>query len=318
MRVSNQQLFDFKIGLVLAGGGAKGAYQAGVMQALWDLDLINNVSVISGVSIGTLNALMLCMKQRDLIDLSWKSLSYAKIMTKGEGLKISDIGEIIKSIATGHSHEEIAANLDLSALGLISQKGIRDYIEEFVDIGVLKESNIDVYGCAYNINDGYPEYFKLNDYEEEEIIDITIGSCAVPYIFPPVNFKGKVYADGGINNPLYTKANADNIPIAPIMKHDCDLIIVVHLNYQDQINRKKYPYLNIIEIYPSTPLEVINGIGTLNFNQAAIKERIETGYRDGLVALTPMLVAHLKGQSIKPYLKHQLNWNQQFLKDHRK
>ena len=34
-----RQLFRLKVGLVLAGGGAKGAYQAGVIRALWDLDL---------------------------------------------------------------------------------------------------------------------------------------------------------------------------------------------------------------------------------------------------------------------------------------
>ena len=48
-----RQLFRLKVGLVLAGGGAKGAYQAGVIRALWDLDLIDNIDVVSGVSIGT-------------------------------------------------------------------------------------------------------------------------------------------------------------------------------------------------------------------------------------------------------------------------
>ena len=38
-----RKLFNLKVGLVLAGGGAKGAYQAGVIRALWDLDLINNI-----------------------------------------------------------------------------------------------------------------------------------------------------------------------------------------------------------------------------------------------------------------------------------
>ena len=62
MNFMDQSLYDLKVGLVLAGGGTKGAYQAGVMQALWDLDLINNITAVSGVSIGTLNSLMLCMK----------------------------------------------------------------------------------------------------------------------------------------------------------------------------------------------------------------------------------------------------------------
>ncbi len=54
MNFMDQSLYDLKVGLVLAGGGTKGAYQAGVMQALWDLDLINNITAVSGVSIGTL------------------------------------------------------------------------------------------------------------------------------------------------------------------------------------------------------------------------------------------------------------------------
>ena len=49
MNFMDQSLYDLKVGLVLAGGGTKGAYQAGVMQALWDLDLINNITAVSGV-----------------------------------------------------------------------------------------------------------------------------------------------------------------------------------------------------------------------------------------------------------------------------
>ena len=312
-----KKLFKLKVGLVLAGGGAKGAYQAGVIRALWDLDLIDNIHVVSGVSIGTLNALCLCMKDRDLIDRSWKSLSYSKIVTKGDGPKLSDIGEVLKKIAMNKG-EDIFESIDLSGLGFISQKGIRNYIKESVDVKTLNETEIDIYSCAYNITGGYPQYFRLNDYSEEEIIDITLGSCAVPYIFPPVLFKGNQYADGGINNPLYLSANADNVPIYPLVDYDCDLIIVVHLNYGDKINRQSYPHLNIIEIYPSTPLELISGSGTLNFNQTGIVDKIQMGYRDALVALTPMLMANLKGKSMSPYIRHHLKWNEQFLKKYQK
>ena len=312
-----KKLFRLKVGLVLAGGGAKGAYQAGVIRALWDLDLIDNIHVVSGVSIGTLNALCLCMKDRDLIDRSWKSLSYSKIVTKGDGPKLSDIGEVLKKIAMNKG-EDIFESIDLSGLGFISQKGIRNYIKEFVDVKTLNETEIDIYSCAYNITGGYPQYFRLNDYSEEEIIDITLGSCAVPYIFPPVLFKGNQYADGGINNPLYLSANADNVPIYPLVDYDCDLIIVVHLNYGDKINRQSYLHLNIIEIYPSTPLELISGSGTLNFNQTGIVDKIQMGYRDALVALTPMLMANLKGKSMSPYIRHHLKWNEQFLKKYQK
>ena len=115
-----------------------------------------------------------------------------------------------------------------------------------------------------------------------------------------------------------TSANADNVPISPLMNHDLDLIIVVHLTYTDQVDKRLYQQFNIIEIYPSSSLELINGSGTLNFNQASITEKIQTGYRDALVSLTPMLIANLKGKSMSPYIRHHMKWNDQFLKKYRK
>ena len=44
------------IGLVLSGGGAKGAFQAGVWKAMCELGLADRVSVISGTSAGAINA----------------------------------------------------------------------------------------------------------------------------------------------------------------------------------------------------------------------------------------------------------------------
>ena len=45
-----------KVGLSLGGGGAKGAYQIGVLKALEEYNLIDSINVISGVSIGAINA----------------------------------------------------------------------------------------------------------------------------------------------------------------------------------------------------------------------------------------------------------------------
>ena len=47
-----------KIGLVLAGGGARGAYQIGIWKALRELNIDKHISVVSGTSIGALNAIL--------------------------------------------------------------------------------------------------------------------------------------------------------------------------------------------------------------------------------------------------------------------
>ena len=75
-----EKLFDLNIGLVLAGGGAKGAYEAGVFKALWELDIIRRVSVVSGTSIGTINGLMLSMNDGNVMDKSWSNISYSRFI----------------------------------------------------------------------------------------------------------------------------------------------------------------------------------------------------------------------------------------------
>ena len=44
-------------GLVLNGGGAKGAYQIGAWAALRQLELYDEITAVSGTSVGALNAL---------------------------------------------------------------------------------------------------------------------------------------------------------------------------------------------------------------------------------------------------------------------
>ena len=47
---------SLSLGLVLSGGGAKGAYEVGVWQALHEARLAGDVAAVSGTSIGAVNA----------------------------------------------------------------------------------------------------------------------------------------------------------------------------------------------------------------------------------------------------------------------
>ncbi|GIT37642.1 MAG: hypothetical protein Ct9H300mP6_15100 [Gammaproteobacteria bacterium] len=51
------KVFEKKIGLVLPGGGARGAYQVGVLKAINEIKPDSNpFSIISGTSAGAINA----------------------------------------------------------------------------------------------------------------------------------------------------------------------------------------------------------------------------------------------------------------------
>ena len=296
MEVKNIE--DVKIGLVLAGGGSKGAYDAGVFKAIWDLDIAKNITVISGVSIGTVNGLMFAMDDSNVLESSWASLSYSRFILNEDSVRNNNLAKAIKKIYTGEKANIETLIARQGDIGLLSQAGVKQFIEEYVNMDILKKCSKTIYACAYNINLEQPEYFRLNDYSEDEVVDITLASCAIPFIFKPIKLNGYKYADGGINNPKYVKKNADNVPIKPLINHDCDIIIVVYLSYKDKVDKSLFTGKNIIEIYPSEHLESIQGIGTLNLNHSTLSERIDLGYRDGMVILSPIVISLMKGRAI--------------------
>ena len=58
------------IGLCLCGGGAKGAYQAGVIKALYDRE-INKFNIISGTSIGAINGYFIFTNNVEKLEEMW-------------------------------------------------------------------------------------------------------------------------------------------------------------------------------------------------------------------------------------------------------
>ena len=63
-----------KIGLALAGGGARGAYQIGAWKALKELGIDKQISAYSGASVGSLNAVLFAMEDYNLARETWLKL----------------------------------------------------------------------------------------------------------------------------------------------------------------------------------------------------------------------------------------------------
>ena len=61
---------DKEFGLVLAGGGTKGAYEVGVWKALKELNI--NITAIAGTSIGALNAALILQDDFEIFFHVWK------------------------------------------------------------------------------------------------------------------------------------------------------------------------------------------------------------------------------------------------------
>ena len=71
-----------KIGLVLGGGGGKGAYQVGVWKALREYKIEKYITHISATSIGSLNSLLFVNKELDkAIDIFFSRFNIVSIQT---------------------------------------------------------------------------------------------------------------------------------------------------------------------------------------------------------------------------------------------
>ena len=66
-------------GLVLEGGGAKGAYQIGAWKALKEAGV--KLKGIAGTSVGALNGALICMNDIEAAERLWKNISYSQIMS---------------------------------------------------------------------------------------------------------------------------------------------------------------------------------------------------------------------------------------------
>ena len=73
-------MFELKgIGLVLSGGGGKGAYQVGVLKALAENGLLDDVTAVSGASIGAVNAMLYAMEDIELMYKAWEEIEMETI-----------------------------------------------------------------------------------------------------------------------------------------------------------------------------------------------------------------------------------------------
>lgn len=251
------------------------------------------------------------------MDKSWSNIRYSRFINNENTVRELKIKEIIKKATKNENQLGLLQSFKRNDIGLLSQSGIKSFIEDYVDFNIIRGNKKTLYACAYNIDLEKPEYFKLNNYDNDNILNICIASCAVPYLFKPINIGNYKYADGGVNNPKYIKQNADNVPIKPLKDHNCDIIIVVHLAFNQPINKKDFENTHIIEIYPSMQLELINGIGTLNIRQSVLSQHIDLGYRDALTILAPMIIDMLKGKPLEKLIKKHEEYNENLLSKNR-
>lgn len=265
-----------KIGLVLAGGGGKGAYELGVWKALDELKLTKYITVFSGTSIGAFNSVLFAMNDMKKADELWEEVTMDKLVpiSKSELIK-RGIGLYI-----GGKNLQLAKKFLNYKLehGAIANDGAIEVVEKYLDFNKIKENNKICYAACTKLSDFSAKYFKINEFDEETGKKIVLASASLPLIYDCTEVLGEKYIDGGI---------ADNIPIQPVYGENCNIIIVVLLSKEVQVDRTIYPNSKLIVISPEN-LDENTITGTLNLNTDAKRIRIIEGYNDTINKLEPI------------------------------
>jgi NTE family protein len=311
---------QMKIGLVLSGGGAKGAYQVGVLKALKELKI--EIHLVSGASIGALNGAILASADtlddgianleeiwRYLADNSPLELKFSvyPYLLASAGIRFSPIFAGLLAAwpkATRHFFPEqdslqpsILSNQQLKKLldkYLCLDKlstGLPFYVSVFKSRGLLMDFG-GILGAEFGITENPDsEYYHLQSLPLEQQHKMLMASAAIPILFSDHEIDDAVYTDGG--QGTWSKQHG-NTPIQPLIDAGCNMVIVTHLNDGSLWSRHDFPNTTILEIRPQTSLGRDKGaVGALKdilgFNSEKINSWIEQGYIDTKACMTKVM-----------------------------
>lgn len=256
-----------KYSLVLEGGGAKGAYQIGVVKALRKAGF--EFDVITGTSIGAINAAYLAQGKFNEVYKLWRTLSFSEIFDV-EGVHIENAMNAKLSLDT-------IKYLSKKLGQTIKEKGIdttkmRKIMESTINEEELRKSDIRFGLVTVCLSDVKPQELFIEDIPAGKLIDYLMATSNLP-VFQRARIDDKSYLDG---------VAWDACPINMLERSGYNNIIAIRVfkktsrirNYMDIIKRRN------ADIYMIQPFDTLPSI--LNFDSKNLNYLLKLGYYDGL------------------------------------
>jgi len=222
-----------EVALVLQGGGALGAYQAGVIQGLEEKGI--EVDWVAGISIGAVNAAIFAgnVPEQRVAKLRgfWEKVTAALLALPFAGggdewreyMHIASAGMVALQGVPGFFTPRLltpalAPARSLAALSFYDNAPLRETLDQFVDWELLNEGPVRLSVGAVNVETGNFRYFDTRGPGRTRIDARHImASGALPPGLPPVEIDGDWWWDGGI---------VSNTPLQHVLDHQkADLLV---------------------------------------------------------------------------------------------
>lgn len=247
-------------GLVLEGGGAKGAYHIGALKAVKELKL--NISAVAGTSIGAMNGAMFVQDKLDIAYDYWYNISSAQVL---------DIDDKYLNQLLNLTINQDNLNYFLGkAKEVLQNRGLdnsylKNILKDNIDEDLLRNSKMEFAIVTLSISDLKPLELFLEDIPAGKVVDYILASAYLP-AFKMQRIDGKILVDGGFY---------DNLPLKTLINKGYKKLIAVRTYGLDEIGKRKTDDAEVIYINPSEELGRM-----LNFDQKNARRNIKMGYYD--------------------------------------
>lgn len=309
-----------RVALVLSGGGARGAYEAGVLSHLFEHVIPRlppgfEFDLLSGTSVGAIHAAftaattelspaerasqvsriwsnmqisdVLRLSSADLVRIPLRALGLTRLSRKKSGVfgglvDVSPLEELVRSVVPW---EALRRNLSRQGSGALC-----------VSCTEVRSGRVTVFmdGGAADPN---PWKFDPNAQAiATQIHDRHVrASAAIPFLFPAVKIDDRYYVDGGLRM---------NTPLSPALRLGANRVLVVALKHSPQPSAALPPYPESVITQPAFLLGKVldaltldqleyelNRIGVIN----ALIERGDEVYGDDFLAQMNVAIRQQRG-----------------------
>ncbi len=211
-----------QIVLVLQGGGALGAYQVGVYQAMHEAGI--EPTWVIGTSIGAINASLIAgnppERRMEKLNAFWNQMEESVAPTEvldwfGLGNLAANMTTVTRGIPNFfkpnlHALRGSAATLGVESASYYSTSPLRDTLNSLVDFDYLCQCRTRMTVGAVNVCSGRMRYFDTRN--EPLTADHVMASGALPPAFGAIRIDGEPYWDGGIYSNTPIEAVLDDKP----------------------------------------------------------------------------------------------------------
>lgn len=236
-------------GLVLAGGGARGAYQVGVKRALDELGF--QPTVFTGTSVGCLNACLFAQGMDEVAHSMWLTIADKDVMVMPEKLWGKDLLDFLHNVQAG-------GGMDVSPL--------EGSVRMLVDEAKLRSLPVKYGLITVNKRTLTPLEVGLDEIPVGQLTDYMMASAACFPAIRPHQLGSEEYIDGGYY---------ENMPVDLAARLGATDIVAVNLDGIGFSRRPKAAGIRVRYVESYWPLGNI-----LKFDPAISSRNIELGYLD--------------------------------------